>query len=193
MKRPTFERWIRRECCAIAQTDSFSLVKLAALAQSQRKGPGDTVSRRRLAAALQLYALSNGCSQRLNNHVWDKKLLEKYVRVERAIGARDIQRLALRGTPMLSLPSEYRTLMTAFYENYYSPEISAEKKRALREQARELQLKTGTTSTDIARATGIAVTNVVAFLKNGEVSRISIEGIEDMLAFLRKQQSGQSE
>ena len=185
MKRPTFDRWIRRECCRIAQTDSFSLVKLTALAQTSHKGPKDTIPRKRLAAALHLYALANGCEQRLFNHVWDRKLMERYERAHKAIGSRDLQRLALRGTPMMSLPAEYQAIMQAFYENYYSPELTAEKKRVLHEEARELKLKTGTTQTEIAQATGIAVTNIVAFLKNGELNRVSLEGIDAMLEFLR--------
>ena len=184
MKRPTFDRWIRRECCRIAQTDSFSLVKLIALAQTSHKGPRDTVARKRLAAALHLYALANECEQRLYNHVWDRKLMERYQQARKVIGSRDLQRLALRGTPMMSLPAEYQAIMSSFYENYYSPELTAEKKSALREEVLELKLKSGTTQTEIAQATGIAVTNVVAFLKNGELNRVSLEGIDAMLKFL---------
>ena len=184
MRRPTFKRWIRRQCCAIANTDEFSFVKLVALAQSSRKGAGDTISRRRLSAALHLYALSNDCLERLHERTWSKSLCEKQARVESALGARDIERLALRGTTLLTLPEEYRDVLQEYHESYYAPELLANRKLELQEQARKLQLQTGTYAIDISKATGIAAPNVVAFLKHADVARVTAEGAESMVNYL---------
>lgn len=184
MRRPVFNRWIKQECSRIAMRDRFSLPQFAALAQSPHQSFSDNVSRKRLAAALHLHAIANGCLPRLHEHVWKKSLEEHYLRVENALGARDIQRLALRGTPLMSLPQEYRNVLQAFYEAYYAPELLAQQKRALHEKTRLLQLKGGITSTEIANACGVALPNVVAYLKNAAVEKVSLDSAQAILAYL---------
>ena len=186
VRRPVFERWIRRECLRVAQTQSFSLVKLAALAQSMHRGPSDRVSRKRLAAALHLYAMSNGCERRLQAHIYDAALRHKQEQVAKHIGARDIQRLALRGTPMLTLPQEYRDIMQAFAEDYHAPELQAEEKRQLHQESRQLQLVKGITPTEIARAVGIAPTNAIAYLSHAAVEKITVETAREILDYLQR-------
>ncbi len=188
MRRPVFNRWIKQECCRIAGRDRFSLPQFAALAQSSRKDSADTVSRKRLAAALHLHAIVNDCLRRLHEHVWKGSLAERYERIESAIGARDLQRLALRGTPLMSLPQEYRDILQSFYEAYYAPELLAQQKRELHEKSRLLQLQAGVTSTEIANACGIALPNAVAYLKNGAVEKVSLEAAQAVLEFLETRQ-----
>ena len=184
MRRPVFNRWIKQECSRIAERDRFSLPQFVALAQSYRENPSDTVDRKRLTAALHLHAIANGCLPRLHEYVWKESLEEHYRRVENALGARDIQRLALRGTPLMSLPQEYRDVLQSFYEAYYAPELLAQQKRSLHEKARLLQLKSGTTSTEIANACGIALPNVVAYLKNAAVEKVSLDSAQAILSYL---------
>lgn len=186
MRRPTFERWVKRECCRIAHAETFSLPKLAALAQSPRKGPSDKVSRKRLAAALHLYAMSNGVTGRLHAHVYQETLKQKLSQVESHIGARDIQRLALRGTPMLSLPIEYREILKAFQDAYHAPELTAARKKDLQAQSRSLQLQLGLTPTEIAKAVGATPTNVTAYLTSAATEKLSLKTAQSIQTYLHQ-------
>ena len=184
MRRPTFKRWIRRRCCALARVDKFSFMTLMALAQSPAK-KRDGIDRTSLAAALHLHALSNNCIPHLREYTFSDELREKQARVESALGARDIERLALRGTPLLTLPVEYREILQAFYDNYHLPEKVAQEKLALQEQARDMQVRYAVFSIDIANATGIAAPNVVAFLKHADVGRVTLDGAESIVNYLK--------
>ena len=185
MQRPAFDRWIRRECLSLAGTDAFSLPKLAALAQSPHKDASDRVSRKRLAAALHLYAMANGCEPRLASRIYDPKLQAEQQRVSAAIGARDPQRLALRNTPLLFLPTEYRELLSAYHAAYYTPERLAEEKRHLQQQSRQLQLQKAIPAAEIARAAGIAPTNATAYLTSAKIEKVTVETARQIQAYLQ--------
>lgn len=183
MRRPVFDRWAKGECRRLAGGDAFSLPRFAALAQSPTRSQLSASERKRLAAALHLYALAAGCEGRLLAHVWDKRLAGRYAQASKAIGARDVQRLALRGTPLLSLPVEYRNVLQAFHDAYHAPEIAAERKRELQAESRELQLRAGVSCSDIARATGIAATNVSGYLSSGKAEKVSLGSAEQINAY----------
>ena len=167
MRRPKFSRWIRVEILRIADMKRFSLRKLAA--RSQEKGNED------LAAALLLYAHENDCTERLMGFVYDDALREEYQKVERHLGSRDVERLALRGTPMMSLPVRYRDILEAYERAYYTPERIAAEKREIGERAREAALRAGTSPTELARMLGVDRANLSAFISRGETHRLNLD------------------
>ena len=180
MRRPVFSRWIRTEVQRIATSRSFSLRRFSALSQTD-KAPGE------LSAALLLYAYENDCVDSLFEYIYDEKILEEYKLTIDRLGGRSVSQLALRGTPMKSLGENYRVIMKRFADAYYHPERVAEEKRAIWEQAREAQLRTGATPSQIATALDIDPANVSAFLKNGRVEKFTLEKSQMILDYLNKQ------
>jgi len=167
MRRPRFARWIRVRVLDVSNAQSFSLRKLAAQAQSS--APSE------LGAALLLYAHENGCLGRLLSFIHDDDLRHEYETVEKHLGQRSIEKLALRGTPMYTLPDAYRTLLADYERAYHAPELLAEEKGALRDRARAGILKSGTSPAALARALEVDPGNLNAFLARGETHRLTLE------------------
>ena len=128
-----------------------------------------------LAAALLLYAHENNCIEQLMENVHDEALAAEFAKVERHLGDRSVERLALRGTPMMSLPPQYRDIMASFEEAYYKPERIAAEKRELCEKAQLALRESGASATEIAQELGIDRANLSAFLANGETHRLNLE------------------
>ena len=167
MRRPTFNRWIRTRILSIAHTRSFSLRKLSARAQAEHDD--------KLLAALMLYAHENDCVQKLLSYVYDEEARRELAAVEQRLGDRSIERLALRGTPMRSLPPVYCDFLIEFEQAYHMPERVDAEKRELLEQAREAMLRTGASPTELARQLGVDRANLNAFLVRGETHRVSLD------------------
>lgn len=167
MRRPTFARWIRVHVLDVSNAQSFNLRKLAA--QAQQDAPAE------LGAALLLYAHENKCLGRLLSLIHDDALRREYETVEKHLGQRSIERLALRGTPMNSLPGAYRDLLADYERAYHVPELVAEEKRSLRDRAHAGILNSGTSPAELARVLNVDPGNLNAFLTRGETHRLTLE------------------
>ena len=167
MRRPCFNRWIRSQVLSIAGTRSFNLRKLAAKAQGEHD--------ERLLAALMLYAHENSCVEKLLSYVYDDSARTELISVEQRLGARRIEQLALRGTPMRSLPPDYCDFLIGFEEAYHTPERVDAEKRQLLEQARANLLRTGSSPTELARDLGVDRANLNAYLVRGETQRVTLD------------------
>lgn len=179
MRRPRFYRWIRSEVLRIAGTRVFNLRSLAARAQQ----PGQ----KKLAAAIMLFAHENECLERLYALVYDQSLLQEYQRVESHLGPRSIERLALRGSPMLQLPQEYRRCLEAYERAFHAPERIADDKDRLRNSSAGYMLKLGLSPTKIAHILGLDAGNTHAYLVRGEVERFTLETAHDIDEYLSSQ------
>ena len=167
MRRPRFNRWIRNEVLRIAGAKSLNMRKLAA--QCQREG------NRELACALLLHAHENGQVDRLVSYIYDEDLAQEFIAVERHIGIRSIERLALRGTPMHTLPEEYRVFFVRYDEAYHAPEIIANEKKELWESTKKGVLEAGISPAEIAHALNLDQPNLSAYLAHGDIGRFKLE------------------
>lgn len=177
MRRPIFKRWIRTEVLRIARTSSFNLRRLAAQVQREE----DTED---LAAALLLYAHENGYAEKLLSYVFDEQLKAEYVKVLAKLGKRSAERLALRGTPMKSLPPAYTALLMAYDDAYHAPELIANDKMDIWDQVHVAQLKTGAAPTHVAYALRLDPANTSAYLKNAAVEKFTVETAQQILDYL---------
>lgn len=175
MRRPKFSRWIRLEVMRLTGVKRFNFRKFTTRVQENNDV--------KLAAALLLYAHENDCIENLMECVYDENLRNEYNKVEKHLGDRSVERLALRGTPMMSLPEPYREIMAAYEEAYYTPERIAEEKRALHEKAQEAVLRSGISTTELAKELGVDRANLSAYLTNGETHRLSTEAVERLANF----------
>lgn len=179
MRRPTFERWIKREVMRISKAKSFNFRKLAALAQ--RDNAPD-----RLAAALLLYARETGRTQKLLELVWNEPVRREYEEVLAKLGGRSAEELALRGTPMMSLDPAYWSFLARYADDYYAPERLASQKRELWEEARQAQLKAGVSPTEAAKACELDVANVTMFLNHADLGRLTIGDAKRLTTYLTR-------
>lgn len=177
MRRPRFGNWARAELLRETGLQSFSLRKLAALAQAT-----DTSH---IAPSLFLYAHETGCISRLMSFVYEPGLYDEYESIEHHLGKRSVERLALRGTPMMSLPESYRSVLTSFESAYHKPELIEKKKRELQQAAHRSMLRSGTSPAEVAKQLGLDAGNTHAFLVRGETQRFSLESAERIERFLR--------
>ena len=179
MRRPKFSHWIHAEVLRISGSKRFSLRRFSSCIQTE-KNP-------ELAAALLLYAHENNAIDKLMGLIYDEELRKEFDKVERHLGSRSIERLALRGTPMMSLPPLYRKFMSDYEDAYYTPERVAQEKRELSEQAREAALRTGASPAELARTLGVDRANLNAYLLRGETHRITLESARRLVAQLTLQ------
>lgn len=176
MRRPRFNRWIRNEVLRIAGAESFNLRKLAA--QAQREG------NRELSCALLFHAHENSQFERLMTFVYDEDLAREFISIEKHLGQRSIERLALRGIPMQTLPADYRALLTRYEDAYHAPEIIAQEKREIWERTKKRILETGISPAEISRSLELDQPNVSAYLAKGDIGRFTLEtasAIEDFV------------
>lgn len=177
MRRPTFDRWIKREILRAAGTDEFNFRKLAAQAQRD-DAPED------LAPALLLYANETGRTDKLLDLLWNDRVRDEYEDALSKIGGRSAGRLALRSTPMMSMLPTYWKFLSRYADAYYAPERLASEKRELWEVAREAQLKTGTSATQVARACELEVSNTNMYLNHADIGRLRIEDAQRVADYL---------
>ena len=160
-----------------AGVDSFNFRRLVALAQHD-DAPAD------LVPALLLYANETNRTDKLLALLWNDRVREEYEEVLGKIGGRSAGRLAMRSTPMMSLRPAYWKFLSRYADAYYAPERIASEKRELWEQARQAQLKTGASSSEVARACGLDIANTNMFLSHADLGRLTLEDAERVAQYL---------
>jgi len=176
MRRPRFQNWARTELLRSTGLKTFSLRKLAALAQASESPD--------LATLLMLYAHESGSLERLMSLTYDSDLRKYFVSIEQRLGKRSVERLALRGTPMMTLPKACREAFKAYERAYHAPETIEAEKRELQRAAHEAMLRTGVSPAELARELSLDPGNMHAFLVRGETGRFRLETCEEITRHL---------
>lgn len=167
MRRPKFLNWARAELLRSTGLETFDLRKIAAVAQSE-ESPA-------LATTLMLYAHEADCLDRLMSLTYDSELRKHFVSIEQRLGKRSVERLALRGTPMMTLPKACREVFAAYDRAFHSPELADAEKQELQVKAHEAMLRSGVSPTHVARELNLDPGNMHAFLIRGETKRFTLE------------------
>lgn len=175
MRRPTFERWAKREALRAANARAFSFKNLAGALQD-----GCTA----LKAPLFLYAYETDDLDRLFRYIRDDSLIEEFKRVENVLGGRPAEKLALRGTPMRLLPCEYQACFDAFSLAFRAPERLEAEKRALWEKTVSAQRRKNIPNSAVYQRLRLNPGNVNSYLKDGAVEKLSLENARIILEFV---------
>ena len=175
MRRPVFERWIRRELLSLANTDSFSLRKLAASAQNDNP---------RLAEPLLLYAYATNQIKRLLELIYKEEVLTSYKEILALLKEKNLKVLALDKRSSEKLPKEYRKFMTSYRSAYQKPESNNKSKQLRWERSRLLQLEKGVNTAEIYHALALNAGNVNAYLKHGALDKLSLENATAVMKYL---------
>ena len=165
---------------ALSGLGRFSLGKLAAMAQGTNA---------RLVEPLFLYCRASGQLPRLMRLAYRADIAQSWRTAEDALAGLDLAQLALDGEATAVLPREYAKHLNSFAAAYRKPETDAESKRMRLERCRALQLQTGASVTEISRALDLDPGNVSAFLKNGDLGRITLKDATAMMKHLMAAQA----
>ena len=175
MRRPVFDRWIKREVLRVSGARVFNLRHLAAQAQSTTP---------ELAAPLLLHAYVTGSLQRLMDYVYRDDVRADFERVATILSGRNVAMLALRKKPPAPLPARYADVLAAYRAAYYRPEAEAAEKRDRWTRITQLQAQKGIGNAEVYRALDLDPGNTNAFLKHGTASRVSLAATADILHYL---------
>ncbi|MDR2714586.1 MAG: hypothetical protein LBB42_03545 [Coriobacteriales bacterium] len=175
MRRPVFARWIRRELLSLANTETFSLRKLAAAAQNDNP---------RLAEPLLLYAHATNKTKRLLEFIYKKEIFSSYETVLALVKERNLETLALDKHSADKLPKEYRKFLTSYRAAYQKPENNNKSKQLRWERSKALQLEKGVSTAEVYNALALNAGNVNAYLKHGALDKLSLENATAVMKYL---------
>lgn len=175
MRRPSLRGWLRRELIALSGLERISAVKMAAAAQ----GPCP-----RLREPLLLFYAEQGRAAKLLELVYRDDVRAEYEEILRAIAGRDLTELALEGNAGTTLPRAYAKHLKSFAADYRRADTNAESKRIRRDRCNDLRMRKGVTITQMCRDLGYDAGNVCAFLKRGELGRMTLADATAMMKYL---------
>ena len=175
MRRPVLQRWLRRELLALSELEKFSLLKIASLAQTTNS---------RLVAPLFLYCWECGALKRLEKYIYNESIMNTYNDIATLLEGIDLSGLALSGKAANVLPREYAKHLDSFAAEYHMADTVAASKEMRRSRCLLLQLQKGVSTTEICKALHLNVPNVCAFLKQGDLRRLSLQDATAMMKYL---------
>lgn len=175
MRRPTLERWLRGELVRLSELERFSLRKLAAMAQG---------SHARLVEPLFLYCHTTRRLASLYELIYQSDFAEEYQHVEDLLAGQDLFALSLSGKAAEILPAAYAKHLNSFAAAYRKQDTDAESKRLRQQRCVSLQLQKGTSTASACKALGLDPGNVCAFLKQGDLGRLTLSDATALMKYL---------
>lgn len=175
MRRPTLTRWLKRELLSLSGLEHFSLRKLAAMAQNTHA---------RLIAPLFLYCWECNRVSNLLELIYDNDILCEYEQVSQLLKKKNLTKLALAGNANDLLPLHYAKHLNSFKVAYHRQDIDADSKGLRRERCRILQLQKGVSTAKICSELDLDPANVCAFIKQGDLGRITLQDATRMMKYL---------
>lgn len=175
MRRPVFKRWIQKEAARLAGFSTFRLREIAAAMQGS--GP-------RAKEPLLLYALEADRFEKLLELIWRDDIREEYRTIADMLRDINLSEAAVSGNIPENLPREYAKHLTSFASEYHKPETQAESKRLRWEKSRQLQLQKGISAAYISQELGLNRGNVNAYLKHGDVNKVSLQNATNIMKLL---------
>ena len=177
MRKPRFNRWIKKKLLEEANLKTFNLNKLAALAQNEHP---------RLAEPLLLWAISTDNVNRLLPLIWRDGLKDKYQRVIGIFEGKDIEQEALKGEILPLLPNLYARTLNEFYDAYNGSPEEAKARQDCWDEIHWLQLEMGIRNSEIYQDLNLNHGNTNRYLKYGELDKLSLEKAQLILQYLKK-------
>jgi len=173
MRRPSFKGWVSRELKHLSGENTLNLRRLAYLAQ----GPTP-----RLRERLILYAIATGQTDKLKNLLYDELMMSELTALEQALRAIDIDNP--NEMQQASLPIRYEKAINSFAAAYHAIDTKNESKRLRWERTVRLQKEKGVSNAEIYHALGVNAGNVNAYLKNGDIDRVTLDTATSIMKYL---------
>lgn len=166
VRRPNFEPWSRRYLLHLSGLSRFDFPRLCVMACH---------SEGRLREPLLLYALQSDRFPELMAMTDDSELRGEYEHAADSLGELAPQDYALEHGYDPSTGDRYRKVLNSFYADWHRPETLARSKSIRRDACLRAKRERGVPVAPICRELGLNVGNVNAWLKNGDMSKVSLE------------------
>jgi Fic family protein len=163
MRRPHFKQWLSKELKYLSGEDTVALRRLAYLAQT---------SIPRLRERLVLYAIEINRAERLKGFLYNSNYLEELETVQRIIG--NDSACALDEKTLTCIPARYQKAISSFNAAYRQIDTLKESKRLRWQRTVRLQKEKGISNADIYKQLGLDPGNINAYLKNGDMDRVTL-------------------
>jgi hypothetical protein len=164
---------VSRELKYLSGEETLNLRRLAYLAQG---------STPRVRERLVLYALATGQSCRLKSILYDERMVDELATVEEVLQAVDFDNPG--ELHWASLPLRYKKALDSFKAAYHAIDTKNESKRLRWERTVRLQKEKGVSNAQIYQALEINAGNVNAYLKNGDIDRVTLDTATNIMKFL---------
>jgi hypothetical protein len=173
MRRPNFIGWVSRELKYLSGEDTLNLRRLAWLAQG--KTP-------RLRERVVLYAIATKRGEKLRVYIYDEALLNELNAVEEKLRNFDFNS---PGTADIKgIPDRYLKAIQSYQAAYNKIDVRNSSKRMRWEKTVRLQKMKGISNADIYRRLGLDAGNTNAYLKNGDIDRVSLSTATEIMNHL---------
>lgn len=155
--------------------ERFSLRMLAAMAQG---------SHARLVEPLFLYCYTAGRLASLRELLYQGDIAEEYQHVEDLLVGQDLFALVLSEKAAEILPAAYAKHLVSYAAAYHRQDTDAESKRLRQQRCISLQLQKGISTAVLCKALGLDPGNVCAFLKHGDLGRLTLNDATALMKYL---------
>jgi hypothetical protein len=173
MSRITLKGWLKIELARLAGQDTASIHRLATLAKNHNS---------RIYEPLLVYALETGAANRLMAYLDNGERKEEYRAVVGICGNRSI--LELKEPEVARLPWSYQKLLHTWRSVEQKAERIERSKRMRLDKTRELMKEKNVSNAQIYRALNLNPGNTNAYLKHGDISKLSIENTTRVMRYL---------
>jgi hypothetical protein len=173
MSRITLKGWLKIELARLAGQNTTSIHRLATLAKNHNS---------RLYEPLLVYALETAASSRLIAYFDDENRKEEYRTVIEICHNRSI--LELEESEIVRLPWSYQKLLHTWKSVEHKGQRAERSKRMRLNKTRELMKAKGVSNAQIYQALHLNPGNTNAYLKHGDISKLSLENTTRIMRYL---------
>ncbi|MDR1815153.1 MAG: hypothetical protein LBR00_00520 [Clostridiales Family XIII bacterium] len=165
--------WLTRELKYLSGENTINLRRLAYLVQTTRP---------RLRERLVLYSIISGSVFRLKGYIFHEALLKEIDSVRALVGISDLTGKEIRISS--KLPQRYRKAISSYISAYNTPETVRDSKILRWKKTVKLQKEKGLSNSEIYRALSLDAGNINAYLKHGDVGRVTVATATEVMKYL---------
>jgi hypothetical protein len=173
MRRPNFIGWVSRELKYLSGEDTLNLRRLTWLAQT---------SVPRLRERVVLYAIATNRTEKLRGYIYDEALLSELGVVEETLQNCDFNRI--NNADLNGIPERYTKAIKSYHAAYNKITVRNNSKQMRWKKTVLLQKMKCISNADIYHDLGLDAGNINAYLKNGDIDRVSLSTATDIMNHL---------
>jgi hypothetical protein len=129
-----------------------------------------------------LYAIATKRIEKLRRYIYNETWMDEFTMVEKNLRTGDFNNLS--DTDMNRIPERYRKAIKSYQAAYNKINVRNSSKHMRWEKTVKLQKMKGVSNADIYRGLGLDAGNINAYLKNGDVDRISLSTATEIMNHL---------
>jgi hypothetical protein len=129
-----------------------------------------------------LYAVVKGQEEQLRGYLYDERLVKEFETVLFILCGANFNNPESLDTG--GLPERYKKVLSSFRSAYHSIDTRNKSKRLRWQKTVQLQRQKGVSNAEIYQALGIDAGNVNAYLKHGDIDRVTLNTASDIMKYV---------